>query len=66
VPLVATRGAYEVWPRWATRPRFTGRFAIRLGRPIYLADRPLHRVEDGDLVAATRRLADEIQALVYD
>jgi 1-acyl-sn-glycerol-3-phosphate acyltransferase len=66
VPLVSTRGAYEVWPRWSMQPRFTGRFAIRLGRPIHLADGPLRRVEDDDLVAATRRLTEEIQALIYD
>ncbi len=65
VPLVATRGAYEVLPRWSSRPKLTGRFTVRLGRPIYLCDRPLRRVEDGDLAPAVKCLEHEVEALVY-
>ena len=65
LPIVATQGAYDIWPKWAERPHLTGRFAVRVGKPVYLTDKPCTRVDDDTLQAASQRLYDEMYALIY-
>ncbi len=65
VGVVATRGAYEIQPRWATHPRLTGRYEVRVGAPLRLADAPLPRVANDQLAAANLRLREYMSALIY-
>jgi 1-acyl-sn-glycerol-3-phosphate acyltransferase len=63
--LVSTKGAYDVWPAWSNRPQFTGRFQVRVGKPLYLSDAPCSRVNDQMIATANRRIMEEMTALIY-
>ncbi len=65
VLVVATKGAYEVWPKWANRPHLTGRFQVRVGKPFRLTDAPCARVTHEMIQQANQRIMAEMQALVY-
>jgi 1-acyl-sn-glycerol-3-phosphate acyltransferase len=65
VLVVATKGAYDVWPKWAERPHLTGRFQVRVGKPFRLTDSPCSRVSDEMIVRANQRIMEEMTALVY-
>jgi 1-acyl-sn-glycerol-3-phosphate acyltransferase len=55
---VAMEGAYDVWPTGSSRPRFTGRIAIEVGRP-WTRDELLRDGPD----AAMQRLRDAIWSM---
>jgi 1-acyl-sn-glycerol-3-phosphate acyltransferase len=65
VPVVAMllQGAYDIWPRWASRPHLTGRLVLRIGKPFHLVDGPRQRVTSEMLAEANRRLLAELDAL---
>jgi len=65
VLVVATKGAYEVWPKWAHRPHLTGRFQVRVGKPFRLTHAPCARVTDEMIQQANQQIMAEMQALVY-
>jgi 1-acyl-sn-glycerol-3-phosphate acyltransferase len=65
VLILATKGAYDVWPAWADRPQLTGRFRVRIGEPIYLGDGPCARLTTEMIDLANRRLAQEMVDLIY-
>jgi 1-acyl-sn-glycerol-3-phosphate acyltransferase len=66
VLLVATRGAYEVWPKWAERPHLTGRFVVRIGKPFRVADSPCARVSAEMVAEANRTIEQQMTALIYN
>jgi 1-acyl-sn-glycerol-3-phosphate acyltransferase len=63
VVVSALHGAYDIWPRWASRPRLSGKLVLRIGRPFYLADGPCQRVTAEMIAEANRRLIAELEAL---
>lgn len=65
VLVVATKGAYDVWPKWAHRPHLTGRFHVRVGKPFRLTDAPRARVTDEMIQQANQQIMAKMQALVY-
>jgi 1-acyl-sn-glycerol-3-phosphate acyltransferase len=65
VLVVATKGAYDVWPKWAERPHLTGSFQVRVGKPFRLTDSPCSRVSDEMIAQANQRIMEEMTALVY-
>jgi 1-acyl-sn-glycerol-3-phosphate acyltransferase len=65
VLVVATKGAYQVWPKWAKRPQLTGRFQVRVGKPFRLTDSPCSKVSDEMIAGANQRIAEEMTALIY-
>ena len=66
VPMVTTRGAYDVWPRWAERPRLTGSFVVRVGSPFRVTDTAGSKVSTEAIVRANERIMEEMAALTYD
>jgi 1-acyl-sn-glycerol-3-phosphate acyltransferase len=68
VPIVlvmATKGAYEVRPKWMERPQLIGSFSLRVGEPLYLTDAPLSQVSDEMVAQANARLRAEMNVLIY-
>jgi 1-acyl-sn-glycerol-3-phosphate acyltransferase len=65
VLMVATKGAYDAWPVWAAHPQMSGRFQVRIGKPLYLNDGPCSQVSDIVLDRANERLAEEMRSLIY-
>lgn len=65
VPAVCSIGAYEIWPRWLTRPYLRGRVLLRVGQPIRVCDTPQQRVTDSDLAQATAQVQAVIEDLCY-
>jgi 1-acyl-sn-glycerol-3-phosphate acyltransferase len=65
VLVVATKGAYDTWPKWASRPQLRGRFQVRVGRPFRLTDSPCTKVSDEMIARASQRIMDEMTTLVY-
>jgi len=66
VMLVATKGAYEAWPKWAERPHLTGRFVVRIGEPFRVTETPCARVTDEMVAEANRKIEARMTTLVYD
>lgn len=64
-PLVAVtlQGAYDIWPRWASRPHLTGKLVLKIGQPFYLCDAPYNRVTKSMLHQANQRLVAELERL---
>jgi 1-acyl-sn-glycerol-3-phosphate acyltransferase len=65
VPMVSTKGAYDVWPKWAKRPHLTGHFQVRLGKPLFLSTEPCSRVSDEMIQQGMQRLKEEMMCLIY-
>jgi 1-acyl-sn-glycerol-3-phosphate acyltransferase len=64
IPMVI-HGGYDIWPRWARRPRLTGKLVVKIGDPFYLNDAPAMRVTDEMLQGANHRLLAEIEILSH-
>jgi 1-acyl-sn-glycerol-3-phosphate acyltransferase len=60
------QGAYDIWPRWASRPRLTGKLRLKIGSPFYLGEAPCERVTAEMLAAANRRLQAAFEALTTE
>jgi 1-acyl-sn-glycerol-3-phosphate acyltransferase len=65
VLVVATKGAYEVRPKWMERPQLTGRFDLRVSEPMYFAEGPLSSVSDEMVAEANAKIREEMNVLVY-
>jgi 1-acyl-sn-glycerol-3-phosphate acyltransferase len=65
VLIMATKGSYDVRPRWAQRPQLRGRFALRVSKPFSLTDKPQHTVTDGMIDEANRKIRHEMDELIY-
>ncbi len=65
VLLVATKGAYEAWPKWGDRPHLTGRFVVRIGKPFRVTEVPCSKVSDEMVAEANRKIEQEMTALIY-
>ncbi len=65
VPMVSTKGAYDVWPKWAKRPHLSGHFQVRMGRPLLLSKGPCSAVSDEMIEQGTLRLKEEMMSLIY-
>lgn len=65
VPMVSTKGAYEVWPKWAKSPHFTGHFQVRVGKPLFLSDGPCSTVSDEMIQQGNQRIRAEMMSLIY-
>ena len=65
VPVVATKGAYEVRPKWMERPQLRGNFQLRVGKPFRVTDAPCSAVSDEMVADANRRIRHEMVALTY-
>jgi 1-acyl-sn-glycerol-3-phosphate acyltransferase len=65
VPVVATllQGAYDIWPRWASRPHLTGKLVLMIGEPFYVCGAPCSRVTEPMLQEANLRLTRELERL---
>lgn len=59
---VAVQGDYDIWPRWASRPRLRGKLVIRVGEPFRVSDAPAGTVTDAMLEEANGRLRAEVEA----
>ena len=35
---VAVVGSYDIWPRWESKPKITGKITVRIGKPLILSD----------------------------
>jgi 1-acyl-sn-glycerol-3-phosphate acyltransferase len=60
---VVMLGGYDIWPRWAARPRLSGKLRLIIGKPFYLSDAPCDRVTRGMLEQANQRLTAELELL---
>jgi 1-acyl-sn-glycerol-3-phosphate acyltransferase len=56
-------GTYEVWPRWASRPRQGIPVSVRYGSPIRFGPYPDRSARDADLPRAEARLRSALQEL---
>lgn len=61
---VGISGTYDVWPRWAKRMHLTGRIRVRIGRPFFLSEEKVDRMERKMLDRAGERIMAEIGKLV--
>jgi 1-acyl-sn-glycerol-3-phosphate acyltransferase len=57
------QGGYDIWPRWASHPRLTGKLILKIGKPFYLWDGRCDRVTEEMLQAANQRILAELQRL---
>ncbi|MFC2026081.1 lysophospholipid acyltransferase family protein [Chloroflexota bacterium] len=65
VPTAVSVGAYEIWPRWQSRPRLRGKLQLRIGEPFQLCSSPVKQISDEDLVLGTERIRKELEILSY-
>jgi 1-acyl-sn-glycerol-3-phosphate acyltransferase len=65
VLLVASKGAYEAWPKWGERPHLTGRCVVRIGKPFRVADAPCSKVSDEMVAEANRIIEQKMTELIY-
>jgi 1-acyl-sn-glycerol-3-phosphate acyltransferase len=65
VLLVASKGAYEAWPKWGERPHLTGRCVVRIGKPFRVTDAPCSKVSDEMVAEANRTIEQQMTALIY-
>lgn len=65
LPVICSASAYDIWPRWQTRPSLHGRVVLRIGQPFKLCDTPQMRITDQDLEKANSRIRAEIDQLRY-
>ncbi|MFN3476996.1 MAG: lysophospholipid acyltransferase family protein [Candidatus Methylomirabilales bacterium] len=61
---VGISGTYDVWPRWAKRMHLTGRIRVRIGRPFFLSEGKVNRIDRKTLDRAGERIMAEIGKLV--
>jgi 1-acyl-sn-glycerol-3-phosphate acyltransferase len=66
VLVVPTKGAYEIWPKWAERPHLNGRFRVRVGKPFLVTDAPLSKVSDEMIARANDRITKQMTALIFE
>jgi 1-acyl-sn-glycerol-3-phosphate acyltransferase len=66
VLVVPTKGAYEIWPKWAERPHLNGRFRVRVGRPFRVTETPRTRVTDEMIARANDRITQQMTALIFE
>jgi 1-acyl-sn-glycerol-3-phosphate acyltransferase len=43
---VAVTGSYDVWPRWESRPKLTGKIIVRVGKPFKLSEEVPEWIDD--------------------
>ena len=65
VPALASIGAYDIWPRWRSRPHLTGLMPLNIGKPFTLVDEPMAVVEPEDIAAANHRIFDEFNKVRF-
>lgn len=64
VVTVVSVGAYDIWPRWSMRPKFSGKCTVRVSEPFYLNDGPSNRVTPEMVQQGSQRIYDEMAALI--
>jgi 1-acyl-sn-glycerol-3-phosphate acyltransferase len=60
VPAVL-RGGYDIWPRWARWPHFSGKLVFQVGDPFYVSATPCERVSQRMIREANDRIAAELE-----
>jgi hypothetical protein len=65
VPALASIGAYDIWPRWRSRPHLTGLMPLNIGKPFTLVDEPMAVVEAEDIAAANERIFEEFNKVRF-
>jgi 1-acyl-sn-glycerol-3-phosphate acyltransferase len=57
-------GSYDVWPRWETSPKLTGKITVRIGEPLHLSDGNAGYISSQKLADAGDQIMSAIGALV--
>jgi 1-acyl-sn-glycerol-3-phosphate acyltransferase len=57
------QGGYDIWPRWASRPRLTGKLILKIGKPFYLCEGCCDRITEEMLQEANQRILAALQGL---
>lgn len=66
VPFVpaALRGAYLIWPRWQTLPKFRGKLRFAIGKPVSIFDSPPKKINNSLLTEVNQRMKEEISRTI--
>jgi 1-acyl-sn-glycerol-3-phosphate acyltransferase len=60
---VAVTGSYDVWPRWESNPKLTGKIIVRVGKPFRLVEKIPEWIDDEMIVEAGEKITREIDRL---
>lgn len=61
---VAVSGSYDVWPRWESSPRFTGKVTVNVGDPMYFSDEIPEWIDDKMVEDAGNRIKEALDSLL--
>jgi 1-acyl-sn-glycerol-3-phosphate acyltransferase len=61
---VAVSGSYDVWPRWESRPKFTGNITVRFGKPMIFRDEIPEWIDNEMVEEAGRKIMQAIDDLI--
>jgi 1-acyl-sn-glycerol-3-phosphate acyltransferase len=61
---VAVTGSYDIWPRWETNPRLTGKVIVRIGAPFHLVASTPDWIDDQMVESAGERIIAELGKLI--
>jgi len=61
---VAVTGSYDVWPRWESWPKLTGKVTVRFGEPMYFSDETPEWIDKQMVEDAGKRIMQAIDDLI--
>jgi 1-acyl-sn-glycerol-3-phosphate acyltransferase len=61
---VAVSGSYDIWPRWAPSPKFTGKVTVKIGEPMYFSNEIPQWIDDEMVTGAGMRITETLDSLL--
>lgn len=58
---VAVTGSYDVWPRWESSPKLTGKIIVRVGKPFKLSEKVPEWINDQMVEDAGARIMEALK-----
>jgi 1-acyl-sn-glycerol-3-phosphate acyltransferase len=61
---IAISGSYDIWPRWESSPRFTGKVTARVGEPMYFSEEVPEWIDEKTVEEAGKRIMRTFDSLL--
>jgi len=61
---VAVSGSYDVWPRWESKPKLTGKVTVQFGKPMYFSEEIPEWIDKEMIENAGRQIMEAIDNLI--
>jgi 1-acyl-sn-glycerol-3-phosphate acyltransferase len=61
---VAVSGSYDIWPRWESSPKLTGKVTVKVGEPMYFSDEIPDWIDDKMVTDAGKRIMETMDSLL--